>query len=60
MAKLNNDTVREIRTLLADKNFVGEYKNATAMYLEIAKSYNVSLWTIKNVAENISWKHVTI
>jgi hypothetical protein len=60
MAKLNDDIVREIRTLVADKNFVKEYKNVTAMYAEIAESYKVSLWTIKNVAENISWKHVTI
>lgn len=60
MAKLNDDIVREIRTLVADKNLVKEYKNVTAMYAEIAESYKVSLWTIKNVAENISWKHVTI
>lgn len=60
MAKLNDDIVREIRTLVADKNFVKEYKNVTAMYAEIAESYKVSPWAIKNVAENISWKHVTI
>jgi hypothetical protein len=60
MAKLNDDKVRDIRTLLADKDFVKGYKNVSVMYTDIAKSYNVSLWTIKNVAENVSWKHVTI
>ena len=60
MAKLNDDSVREIRTLLADKSFVKSYKNVTKMYTEIAKSYNVSPWAIKNVAENISWKHVVV
>ena len=60
MAKLNDDTVREIRTMLADKNFVEGYRNATAMYAEIAKAYKVSPWAIKNVADNISWKHVTV
>ena len=60
MAKLTDDKVRDIRTLLADKSFAEDYKNVSVMYADIAKSYNVSLWTIKNVAENISWKHVTI
>ena len=60
MAKLNDDSVREIRTLLADKSFVKSYKSVTVMHKEIAKSYNVSPWAIKNVAENLSWKHVTI
>ena len=60
MAKLNDASVREIRTLLADKSFVKSYKSVTVMYKEISKSYNVSPWAIKNVAENLSWKHVTI
>jgi hypothetical protein len=60
MSKLTDDTVREIRTLLSDKSFVKSYKNTVIMYKEIAKSYSVSAWTIKNVAENLSWKHVTI
>jgi len=60
MAKLNDDSVREIRTLLKDKNFVKSYKSVTAMYAEIAQSYKVSPWAIKNVAEGASWKHVTV
>jgi hypothetical protein len=60
MAKLNDDSVREIRTLLKDKDFVASYKNVTSMYTEIARSYNVSPWAIKNVAEGASWKHVTV
>jgi hypothetical protein len=60
MAKLNDDLVREIRTLLTDKSFVKSYKNVTAMYTDLSKSYNVSPWAIKNVAEGISWKHVIV
>jgi hypothetical protein len=60
MAKLNDDSVREIRTLLKDKDFVASYKNVTSMYTEIARSYKVSPWAIKNVAEGASWKHVTV
>ena len=60
MAKLNDDLVREIRTLLIDKSFVKSYKNVTAMYTDLSKSYNVSPWAIKNVAEGLSWKHVIV
>jgi hypothetical protein len=60
MAKLNDDLVREIRTLLTDKSFAKSYKNVTAMYTDLSKSYNVSPWAIKNVAEGISWKHVIV
>jgi len=60
MAKLNDSSVREIRTLLKDKSFVKSYKSMTAMYAEIAQSYNVSPWAIKNVAEGLSWKHVEV
>ena len=60
MAKLNDASVREIRTLLADKSFVKSYKNVTTMYTDLSKSYNVSPWAIKNVAEGISWKHVVV
>lgn len=58
MAKLTEENVRDIRTLLNDKDFVNSYRNVTQMYKDVAKSYKVSAWAIKNVAENISWKHV--
>ena len=60
VAKLNEDTVREIRKLISDQSFVKTHKNKIMMYKEVAKLYNVSAWTIKNVAENLSWKHVSV
>ena len=60
MAKLNEENVRDIRTLLQDKSFVSSYKNVTQMYKDIAKTYKVSPWAIKNIHENVSWKHVKI
>lgn len=58
MAKLNEESVAEIRALIEDKSFVKSYPSESAMYKEMAKSYNVSSWAIKNVAEGVSWKHV--
>ena len=60
MAKLNDDSVKEIRYLLADKDFVRSHKSISAMYRELAETYKVSAWAIKNIAEGASWKHVTI
>jgi hypothetical protein len=58
MAKLNEIAVKEIRMLVADESFKKEYKSLTAMYAAVGEIFNVSGWAIKNVAENISWKHV--
>ena len=60
MAKLNEIAVKEIRMLVADEDFKKEYKSLTAMYAEVGKIFNVSGWAIKNVVENISWKHVKV
>jgi hypothetical protein len=60
MAKLDDTSVREIRTLLADTSFTKNYTSVTSMYKDLGKAYQVSGWAIKNVADNISWKHVTI
>jgi hypothetical protein len=60
MAKLNEIAVKEIRMLVADEDFKKEYKSLTAMYAAVGEIFNVSGWAIKNVAENISWKHVKV
>ena len=60
MAKLNEIAVKEIRMLVADEDFKKEYKSSTAMYAAVGEIFNVSGWAIKNVAENISWKHVKV
>ena len=46
--------------LAADEDFKKEYKSLTAMYTEVGKIFNVSGWAIKNVVENVSWKHVKV
>jgi hypothetical protein len=60
MAKLTDAAVREIKMILADPGMVKKYKNRHALYQDIAKAYGVHHATIKNVATNISWKHITI
>lgn len=60
MAKLTDAAVREIRMILADEGMIKKYPSKTALYQDIAKAYGVHMYTIKNVAENISWKHIKI
>jgi hypothetical protein len=60
MAKLTEESVREIRLLLSDPKFVKSFRSAKALYEEIARVYKVHPLTVKNVATNVSWKHVKI
>lgn len=60
MAKLTDSAVREIRMILADDGMVNKYPSKNALYHDIAKAYGVHMYTIKNVADNVSWKHVKI
>jgi hypothetical protein len=60
IAKLNENAVREIRTLFNDKTFVNSYPNITAMHEDVAKDYNVSTAAIYQVYKNITWKHVIV
>jgi len=59
-SKLTEESVRKIRELFADKNFVNSYSNITAMHEDIAKDYGVSAAAIYQVYKNITWKHVTV
>lgn len=60
MAKLTEDTVREIRLFLSDKKFINSFHSTQAMYEELSKAYKVHFATIRSVARNESWKHVKI
>jgi hypothetical protein len=60
MAKLTDSAVREIRMILADEGMVKKYPNKSALYQDIAKAYGVHMYTIKNVATHVSWKHISI
>ncbi|NBX48527.1 hypothetical protein EBT25_01075 [bacterium] len=60
MAKLTEQAVREIRLMVSDAKFVKSFRTRHALCLEIAKAYNVHPATVKNVIDNVSWKHVKI
>jgi hypothetical protein len=60
MAKLNEQHVREIRLMISDPKFMSSFRSKLALRIELAKAYNVHPATIKNVIENVSWKHVKI
>ena len=60
MAKLTDSAVREIRMILADEGMVKKYSTKSALYEDIAKAYGVHMYTIRNVAANVSWKHISI
>lgn len=58
VSKLDDNKVREIRAMAADKKLAAEYGGKMSFYTEIGKIYGVNKYTIKNVVEGISWKHV--
>lgn len=60
MSKLNEQSVREIRLMMSDPKFVKSFRTKLAMLAELSKAYNVHPATVKNVIENVSWKHVRI
>ena len=60
MAKLNEDHVREIRLMMSDPKFVRSFPSKQALLQELSKAYGVHIATVRNVIENVSWKHVKI
>ena len=60
MSKLTEQAVREIRLFLSDSKFVNSYPSTQSMCEELGKAYNVHAATIRNVIDNVSWKHVKI
>lgn len=60
MAKLTEESVREIRLMISDPKFTKSYRTRHALCSEIARAYNVHPATVKNVIDNVSWKHVKI
>lgn len=60
MAKLNEQSVREIRLMMSDPKFVKSFRSKLALLAELSKAYNVHPATVKNVIDNVSWKHVRV
>lgn len=57
-AKLNEDKVREIRQMYANKELASSYPSNHAFICAIAEIYCTHFGTIMNVVNGISWKHV--
>lgn len=58
--KLNNESVREIKLMLSDKDIMNKFNSRQQAYEEIARVYNVSHHTISNIHKGASWTHVKI
>lgn len=58
ISKLDDGKVREIRAMAADKTLAAKHGGKMSFYTEIGKFYGVNKYTIKNVVEGVSWKHV--
>ena len=58
LAKLNEDQVKEIRAVAADRELRRQYKTKIAMYRDLASKYHVHVLTIKNIIDRVSWKHI--
>ena len=58
--KLNNETVREIKLMLTDKELMQRFGSRQQAYEEIARAYKVSHHTISNIHKGLSWRQVKI
>ena len=58
--KLNPQSVREIKLMLADKEIMGKFTSKQQAFEEIAKAYNVSPHTISNIYKGVSWNWLKV
>jgi len=58
--KLNADSVREIKQMLADKELMASFGSNSKAYAQIGKGYGVSMFTVSNIAKGLAWRNVTI
>lgn len=56
--KLTESQVREIKALLADENFMREYKSEYKAHKELGEAYDVHYMTIAMIACGKTWKHI--
>jgi len=57
--KLNEAQVREIKALLADKQYMNEHKTPYKAHKELGDAYGVNYMTIKMIDIGVTWKHVS-
>lgn len=58
IAKLSEESVREIRELAKDAFLSGKHSSKMKLYEELGSAYGVNKYTIKNVVERLSWTHI--
>jgi hypothetical protein len=58
--KLNDDLVREIKLMLADKETMTRFGSKQQAYEEIARAYKVSHHTISNIHKGLAWRQVKL
>jgi len=56
--KLTEKQVKEIKTLLADTNYMSTYQSEYQAHKDIGKAYGVTYMTIKHIHYGITWGHV--
>lgn len=58
LAKMTEESVREIRALAEDPSYVKSFQSRQTMLYDLAKVYSVHWTTIWNIINRRSWKHV--
>ena len=56
--KLTEKQVKEIKTLLADTNYMNTYQSEYQAHKDIGKAYGVTYMTIKYIHHGVTWGHV--
>jgi hypothetical protein len=57
-AKLKEQDIREMRALFCDDEYRKGFGSEYAIYVDIAKAYNVHYTTVYKIVHGQSWKHV--
>lgn len=57
-AKLKEQDIREMRAMFRDTQYRNSFSNMHALYLDIAKAYNVHYTTVYKIVKGQSWRHV--
>lgn len=57
-AKLNESSVREIRALAEDKDFVKTFSSKQGMLYDLANAYGIHWTTVWSILNYKTWKHV--
>jgi hypothetical protein len=57
-AKLTNQTARQIKDMLRDKDIMSKFRSKHQAYIQIGQAYGVSNHTVRSIDNGIAWKNV--